>query len=92
MKKILAIALVLVLALLLATPVMAAKSKWTELDYNNDGQVDCVYQVVEKNSKKSHSITVTYFDLEWQSLGIEVWTSYNGILVDTFTPYTYDFP
>jgi len=89
-KKLLIITLpVILLVTLIATPCLAGKSVWTNLDYNGDGVADCQYQTSEKHTKSGWSVNVVYFGFDWKYLGQELWTDYWGLMVDTFEPWTY---
>lgn len=73
----------------------AARSKkpvWELLDYTGDGIFDCQYHVTEHHIKAKEFITVVYKDLDCIYLGEEVWVENQGIIKDTFEPWTYPFP
>jgi len=91
-KVILAILLGLLLVAVVITPSLAGRASFVELDYDGDGVVDCQYTVSSKCGKKASCVSVSYFSLDFDYLGQEMWTEYWGLMVDTFEPWTYPFP
>ena len=72
----------------------AKKPVWTQIDYTNDGIPDCQYHVTEHEveARDVYFITVVYKDVACNYLGEEVWVDGQGIIKDTFEPWTYPFP
>ncbi len=82
MKKLLVLALIVIMTGLLASPALARRVRWIQLDED----VQC------RVSGDERGTTVIYTSNDGEYLGQEMWTKYRGIIVDTYEPWTFPFP